>query len=387
MNILIVTPFPLNATGGVSSAVLMWYKEFEKHGHNVSVFRAGPTNDIHGVDDLKGFSVHAAYLRSPYIESNKLRAVLSFCLFFPITLRRLHRFLVRNNIDLVTIQYPLPWMFYFSILRKLGIIKLVVTYQGSDAHDLKNWSPIEQHLVRYLLSSADRIIGVSNTLLHIVRSVFPTLRGTYVIIPNGAPVEEISEASDVLQAKVPENYIVTAGHLISRKGIDILINAIAILSQKGSQVHVVCVGDGPEREDFMKLAVEKGVKETFHFVGDQSHAQTIAAIKASLFFVLASRKEGLPLVIAEAMACKKAVIATSVDGIPEIVLDNTTGLLVPPSDPEALAKAILRLYVDHNTRQEFAEHAYSRVLNYFSWKAIATKHLDIYSELIFHRKV
>jgi glycosyltransferase involved in cell wall biosynthesis len=225
------------------------------------------------------------------------------------------------------------------------------------------------------------VTAVSVKLLEKVRSALrdPELPG--VMVPNAAPFEAIQENAAAPRASVPQRYIVTVGHTIYRKGVDVLLRALGTLRSRGLRVPLVVVGDGPDRADFERLAIELGVAEDVHFVGTQPHDQAIALIKASLFFVLASRAEGLPLVIAEAMACRKTVVATAVDGVPEIVLDGDTGLLVPSEDSDALAVAIGRLWTDDDYRHRLTAQAYERARTQFSWNVVADRYLDIFARI------
>ncbi|HZN44973.1 MAG TPA: glycosyltransferase family 4 protein, partial [Nitrospiraceae bacterium] len=111
------------------------------------------------------------------------------------------------------------------------------------------------------------------------------------------------------------------------------------------------------------------------FLGDQSQEQVLQLMKHCLFFVLASRAEGLPLVIAEAMACEKAVIATNVDGVPDIVEHARTGLLVQPEDPQSLADALIKLHENAVWRQDLAKAAREWAIVQFSWESIADRYL------------
>jgi glycosyltransferase involved in cell wall biosynthesis len=115
-----------------------------------------------------------------------------------------------------------------------------------------------------------------------------------------------------------------------------------------------------------------------YFAGNQPHEKTMEVYRGCLFFVLSSRAEGLPLVIVEAMANRKAVVATKVDGVPEIVQDGSTGLLVEPEDPESLAAALITLYKDRELRDKFAQRGRERALKKFTWEVIAAQYLSIF---------
>jgi len=303
-------------------------------------------------------------------------------LFFPFTLYRLYRFLRENRIDIVLIQYPFANVFYFAILRRLCAWKLIVTYQGNDAHDLYLWNAIDQRLIRFLLMTSDCLIGVSKTLVSIVCRVFPDLqRKKSRIVPNGAPVDLITQADPVrLTTNVPSAYILTAGHLIERKGVDLLLKALKIARDRGHEMNLVVAGEGPERVNLVRLAEEAGISKNVYFVGNQSHEQVLELMKYCLFFVLASRAEGMPLVVAEAMACGKAVVSTNLNGVPEIVQNGQTGLLVEPENPQALAKGLITLSENPALRETLGYHGKEWVWREFTWDTIADKYLQLFRE-------
>lgn len=383
MNVLLVIPFQLSDVGGISTVVTMLAREFSRKQHQVSVLVHGDSNRVRPVNGIKDARAFNVYLRTPYVRKAPVRGLIAFCLFLPFTLYQLHRFLVHHHINIVTIQYPLPWVFYFAILRPLCRWKLVVTYQGNDAHDLPLWSWPERRLIRFLLTTSDCVVAVSNSLLYELGVVFPDLQmKESCIIPNGAPLDLISETNTVkTERPLPQEYLFTAGHLIHRKGIDVLIEALAVARDQGEVMNLVVAGEGPERQKFSNLAREVGLTENIHFVGDQPHETVLDLLKNCLFFVLASRAEGMPLVIAEAMACGKAVVATNVDGIPEIVQEGRTGLLVGPDDARSLAEAIITVYRNPTVRQELGSHGKELVWREYAWEAIATRYLSLFKEL------
>jgi glycosyltransferase involved in cell wall biosynthesis len=271
-------------------------------------------------------------------------------------------------------------MFYFGLTRLLWKGRLVVVYQGNDAHDIPLWNWAERQLVKTLLATADCVVGVSRSLLDEVRRIFPRLRlTTSQVIPNGVPLDIIRQPRETLSVvDGMREYVLTVGQLIHRKGVDVLIDALAMAKARGFGAKLVIVGDGLERSTFVERSKAAGLSEDIVFVGDQSYERTLCFMEACLFFVLASRAEGLPLVILEALGCKKAVIATHVDGIPELVEHGRSGLLVDKENPRALADALVLLYRDEDLRQRLAQYGYEQVRQNYTWDAVGSRYLEIF---------
>ena len=112
--------------------------------------------------------------------------------------------------------------------------------------------------------------------------------------------------------------------------------------------------------------------------------QVLSLMKSCLLFVLASRAEGMPLVIAEAMACGRAVVASNVDGVPEIVQDGMTGILVPAEDPASLASGLIKLYSDTAFRESLAKQGKEWAFREYNWEAIAGRYLSLIEECRAH---
>lgn len=172
------------------------------------------------------------------------------------------------------------------------------------------------------------------------------------------------------------------------KGIEWLIRAVArIAAEAGSSNGRICcviVGTGSEEESLRALARSVGVAERVRFAGYIPHAARM--METFDLFVLPSIEEPFGLVCVEAMASELPVVATRVGGIPEIVKDGETGLLVPPADDEALAKAILRLASDPGLRRRMGEAGRRRFLEFFTAEAMARKTVELYERVLGSRR-
>ncbi len=167
----------------------------------------------------------------------------------------------------------------------------------------------------------------------------------------------------------------TIAELHPNKGLTYLINAMAEISKKYPHVMCVIVGEGQEKASLELLANEKGLKHIVRFAGYIDEASKY--LKAFDVFVLPSVKEGLPYVLLEAGLASLPVIATSVGGIPEIVKDKKSGLLVQPKNPSELASALSFMVTHLKERTAFGSAIHAHVKSQFSFEKMlsATKNL------------
>ena len=139
----------------------------------------------------------------------------------------------------------------------------------------------------------------------------------------------------------PDGPVVTVARLSPEKDVANLVRATAIAVREGDDLRVEVAGGGSCLEDLKGLAAELGVAERVTFLGEVRDIP--ALLGRARMFVLPSLSEGIPLTVLEAMARGLPVVATRVGGLPEVVVDGETGLLVPAADPPALAEAVLSL--------------------------------------------
>jgi glycosyltransferase involved in cell wall biosynthesis len=172
------------------------------------------------------------------------------------------------------------------------------------------------------------------------------------------------------------------GKLVPRKGVDTLIEAMGLLARRPQGAPLlVAAGVGEMRPALERRAAELGVADQVRFVGKVAHDEVGWWMAAGDLFVLPSLSEGLPTVVCEAMNCGRPVVATAVDGTPEIVRDGQTGLLVPPGDPSALADALARVLDDAALARRMGEEALRVGREHYTWEANARRMTEIYEAL------
>ncbi len=187
------------------------------------------------------------------------------------------------------------------------------------------------------------------------------------------PADAISEAGDGDDPNKPLQ-ILTVGRAVPKKGLDVLLRALAKLPN-ALNYNWVHIGSGPELRRLKAQARVLGIDRHIKWCGSQAQAAVIAHYRAADLFVLPCRigqdgdRDGLPNVLMEAQSQGLACISTNVSGVPELVIDGETGVLVEPENDEALAQAILRLAEDCGLRSKLGQAGADRVAQCFDARA------------------
>ncbi len=278
---------------------------------------------------------------------------------------RLDRAIAERKPGLIHAQFGLGGALALPIAEKTGL-PLVVTFHGGDATKDKHFEA--RPLLRTVFQRRrQRMVEAAHTILCVSRFVRDRL------IARGFPAGKLTThylgidipAEVVLPPVGVSNTVLFVGRLVEKKGVDTLIDAMAILRQATPGLELSVVGDGPARADLEKRAEAAGIKVQFH--GWLEEKKVRAAMRRALLLAVPSRTaaggdaEGLPTVIMEAMALGVPVVATRHAGIPEIVADRVTGLLVPEADAGALAEAILTVKTDPELANRLRGEAYADV--------------------------
>jgi glycosyltransferase involved in cell wall biosynthesis len=197
---------------------------------------------------------------------------------------------------------------------------------------------------------------------------------TTVVIRNGVGPTAVGPVG----APAARPRLVMVGRLQAPKDPLTFVRALATLG--GQDFDALLVGDGPERALVEEEVRRLGIEALVRLLGERSDVPEL--LRRADIFVLSTRSEGLPLSVLEAMAAGLPVVASNVGGVPELVIDGETGLLVPPGDPHSLAGAIERLLGDPRLSRRFGEAGRARVAEHFDLAAVQHAHLDLYRHLL-----
>lgn len=248
---------------------------------------------------------------------------------------------------------------------------LAVVHSDSPA-----WNKLQLGLSRRMARHVDAYVSISTDTARAVEGMLGLASGSVRVIHGGAePPSAVPDA-----AERPSGFVVGAvGRLAEEKGLRVLLRAIAIIPA----VHLVLVGEGELREDLEAMCTELGISDRVTFAG------WVASWTSRWSFdVLAvpSLQEAMGLVIPEAMMAGIPVVATRVGGIPEIVADGETGVLVDPDDDAALAGALQDLLDHPERRRQLAGRAKAFALEQLTVSGMARSYGALYRQLARRRR-
>jgi glycosyltransferase involved in cell wall biosynthesis len=176
--------------------------------------------------------------------------------------------------------------------------------------------------------------------------------------------------------------ILCVGRLVNLKGQSLLVRAASRLRERGVDVRVVLIGDGPKRRELERLARELGVDDRVELLGSVGQAEIRNYYEAADLFCLPSFAEGVPVVLMEAMALERPVVTSMIMGIPELVEDGVSGLVVPPGDLDRLVAALERLAGDPQLRARMGRAGRAKVLAEFDVRASALRLRELFAEVL-----
>jgi len=193
----------------------------------------------------------------------------------------------------------------------------------------------------------------------------------YVVVPNGIALERFDAPPQPVGGR-----IVMVARLAAPKRPDLLVQALALVRPTFSAAHLVIVGDGPLRGELLTLVDELGLHDAVHLLGARLDVPEILSTASCV--ALVSDYEGAPYALLEGMAAGAPVVATSVGGMPEMLENGRTGILVPPADLESLTTALRRVLADPGAAAAMGAEAREAVARDFSREKMTLRLVDEY---------
>ncbi len=254
---------------------------------------------------------------------------------------------------------------------------------GSDVNDFVSYNRINYYLTMKNMVNSDLILTESKDLelkvkkiLKKKNNVLTFYKGIEVTNFNGKKPKD--DTYTELSLRSEYKYLLFVGRLIYDKGIYELTKAFREISKRYPEYRLILLGEETEKDKLMEHLKNYGILERVIFRGIVPYNQVADYMKVSEMLLFSSWAEGLPNVVLESMASGLPVVTTDVGGIPEVVVDEVTGLLVPPRDTDALTAAALRMIEDNELRQRCIINARELVLQRFD----VNKNVDTLYEVL-----
>jgi glycosyltransferase involved in cell wall biosynthesis len=322
----------------------------------------------------------------------KAAAWLLAPLYFLFAERALRRLIRERGIELVHAHWILPNGFVAARAAGAAGIPYAVTLHGSDVFMAERAAPLAA-MARRALAGAAHVTSCSADL----RDRLLALAGgagadRVLLVPNGtdlgAPPDAAAAAA--VEARLGPAaagggpLVVAVGRLVDKKGFGILLEAAPAILAGRPDARLAIGGGGDLETPLRRRAAELGIADRVAFPGPLSHPEALALIARAEVFVMPSLRDergnvdGLPIVVLEAMAAGRPVVASDVAGLPLAVSDGETGLLVPERDPAALATAVGSLLADPGRARRLGEAGRSRIERELNWAAVAEIHDRLY---------
>jgi len=312
----------------------------------------------------------------PNIKRNKF-LLLQAPFLFLFQLLKLIKLIKKYKINIVHSHWLLPQGFSGAIAKKIFNIRHVLTIHGSDLFVLLK-IPLGNYLIKFIIKNSDHVTCVNkeikNNLINLLGNDYSN---KISIIPMGVYVNNYKGKSKI------SNNVLFLGRLAHKKGVKYLLQAVKLLKDKN--LKIVIAGDGPLRKELEYYVKINNLQDKIKFLGYVHGKEKMNLIKSCKIFIIPSiitksgEREGLPVSLLEAMAASKAIIATNVGGIKDLIKNNYNGLMIKEKSSNEIANAIKKLMLNKKLSRKLGDNARKTVLNY-DWKIIGNKYYNVLIE-------
>jgi len=385
MNVLVCSHSWVTESSGLGNVIKNLCDYLRERGHTVIILSSAATEVMRETRKW-GCEAYELNLRSPVIEGHAVKSRVSFALFLPAVLYQLMRLLRTRSIQIVNAHYADDCFVYAAMCRKLlgGRLGLITSVHGADLFPDGLRRPRYSYAIRSLLNGSDAIVAASRSFLNDTLQVFPDLERKLVCIQNGIRYEEFRDGEASVVAG--DRYVLCVAMHNQKKGLDTLIRAFKKVAEAHDRLTLRLVGDGPLRPMLEELTGAAGLSGRIEFLGIRTRPEIVRLMKGAELFVLPSRAEPFGIALIEAAACRRPIVASRVGGVPEIIQNEVSGLLVPPDDADALSAALLRLLDCPKLRKALGDSAYETVSKRFTWEMMGAQYESLMSRLVASRR-
>lgn len=373
LKIALVSPYDFAHPGGVVNHILSLDKEFSRMGHDVRVI--APASEAPISPQVDGRFIQIGKPRSVPVSGSVARITLSLRLA-----KRIKPVLASEKFDIIHLHEPFIPMLCTAVLRFSNTVTVGTfhAFEGRPGY-ISTW-PVFYYMMRLRNRKLNGHIAVSKPAYDYAKNHVP---GKYTIIPNGIDLEHFNpQVPPIERFKDGKINILFVGRMERRKGLDYLLKAYEIIRKKNDNVRLIVVGPGMVLRRSYEKTVKKRAIPDVNFVGSVSYDELPMYYQtADIYCSPAIGRESFGIVLLEAMALGKPIVASHIEGYRHVVTDGQEGILVPPKKAKELAYALEQLIEDEETRQQMGKRGLETAAKY-DWKIVAGRVLDFYKDTI-----
>ncbi|HSW56949.1 MAG TPA: glycosyltransferase family 4 protein [Dehalococcoidales bacterium] len=374
MKIALVSPYDFSYPGGVGRHIASLEYHFTRMGHDVKII-APASSPITGYN---GRFVAIGKPRPVPTSGSIARITISFTLA-----NKVRDVLENEKFDIVHLHEPLAPTLCTTVLR-LSRSCNIGTFHAAEARPSYRWAKplMMSGLFKKWFSHLDGRIAVSKPAADFISKHYPA---SFHIIPNGIELDhytpQVPPLPEYMDGKVNLLFL---GRAEKRKGLEYLLKAYAILKPDNPQCRLIIVSPaGRLREKYEKQAADARLEDVI-FVNGRNVSDVVKPryySSATIYCAPATGRESFGIVLLEAMATGKPVVASNISGYASVITNGLEGILVPPKQEVPLAQAIARILNNPDMGNTLGERGRIKAQNY-GWDQIAARVLDFYRQTI-----